>query len=114
MNTLNKPQVKVSTLPVTARPTIGTLGDVLNETANPRRSQDVTSVRVVYAATIATLIEGVWSLRIPVCPFCKAEHWHGGTDHAKPLLGTRSPHCRDRSDVHYLASYELVLIGGLK
>lgn len=34
MNTLNKPQVKVSTLPATARPTIETLGDVLKETAN--------------------------------------------------------------------------------
>lgn len=33
MNTLNKPQVKVSKLPATARPTIGTLGDVLKETA---------------------------------------------------------------------------------
>jgi hypothetical protein len=70
------------------------------------------SKQIIYAAIIATQRpDSTWSLRIPACPLCKAEHVHGGGKGAKPTLGDRVTHCRVKSSVN---GYTLVLIGGLK
>ncbi|WP_329563774.1 hypothetical protein [Kitasatospora sp. NBC_01266] len=42
--------------------------------------------------------DGVWQLAVQ-CPYCPAEHRHGGGNGDQPsIAGTRAPHCQD---VHY-------------
>jgi len=66
----------------------------------------------IYAATIPTLAaDGTWGLRIPFCPFCKAEHWHGFRPNIS--LGHRAAHCENKVGVRNWYSYELILIGGV-
>lgn len=38
---------------------------------------------------------GIWTLKVPSCPFCGKPHCHGGGDGDKPYYGSRLSHCHD-------------------
>jgi len=60
-------------------------------------SDDMSNNSIPNAPAVLTQSRGVYQWRVPVCPLCGGEHWHGGGkvggQDPDDLLGHRTAHC---------------------